>query len=182
MLIRFTVENFLSFMDSTEFSMVAGKMTRHNDHIVNKNGKRILKGAYVFGANASGKSNLIRAIKFAKDVVTEGIENIDCDKKYFRLNAINKTKPGVFQFEFYSGGHFYSYGFAISYLTSSIEEEWLYRIDDKDYCVFLRTKQEKKGSFVVTSDIKFKEKSKQDRFDIYVEDISSHKMAKIVFN
>ena len=141
MLIRFTVENFLSFKDSTEFSMVAGKMTRHNNHIVSKNGKRILKGAYVFGANASGKSNLIRAIEFAKDVVTEGLEKVNCDKKYFRLQNINREKPGVFQFDFYSGGHFYSYGFAISYLTYSIEEEWLYRIDDKGVLCFFKNKR-----------------------------------------
>lgn len=181
MLIRFAVENFLSFKDSTEFSMIAGKMTRHNNHIVTKKGKRILKGAYVFGANASGKSNLIRAIEFAKDIVTEGIENINCDKKYFRLQSINRGQPGVFQFDFYSGGHFYSYGFAISYLTSSIGEEWLYRIDDKEFCVFLRSKQENKNSFVVTSDIKFKEKSQQDRFAVYIEDIASLKMEKTLF-
>lgn len=181
MLIRFAVENFLSFKDLTEFSMIAGKITRHNNHIVTKKGKRILKGAYVFGANASGKSNLIRAIEFAKDIVTEGLENINCDKKYFRLQHINRAQPGVFQFDFYSGGQFYSYGFAISYLTSSIEEEWLYRIEDKDFCVFLRSKQENKNSFIVTSDIKFKKKSQQDRFAVYIEDIASPKMEKTLF-
>lgn len=181
MLIRFAVENFLSFKDSTEFSMIAGKMTRHDNHIVTKKGKRILKGAYVFGANASGKSNLIRAIEFAKDIVIDGIENVNCDKKYFRLQSINRTQPGVFQFDFYSGGHFYSYGFAVSYVTSSIEEEWLYRIDDKELCVFLRSKQENKSSFVVASDIKFKEKSQQDRFSVYIEDISNPKMDKTLF-
>lgn len=161
--------------------MIAGKMTRHNNHFVTKKRKRILKGAYVFGANASGKSNLIRAIEFSKDIVIDGIENVNCDKKYFRLQSINRAQPGVFQFDFYSGGNFYSYGFAISYITSSIEEEWLYRIDDKEFCVFLRSKQDNKNSFVVTSDIKFKEKSQQDRFAVYIEDIASPKMEKTLF-
>ena len=51
----------------------------------------------------------------------------------------------------------------------------------KEYCVFLRTKEDNKNSFAVTSDIKFKKKSKQDRFSVYVDDISSIKMAKTLF-
>ena len=61
MLLRFAVENFKSFRDSTQFSMAAGKITRHGDHIAEICGKRILKGGFLFGANASGKSNLIQA-------------------------------------------------------------------------------------------------------------------------
>ena len=49
MLIRFSVENFLSFKGLTEFSMVAGKMTRHSGHIATCNNKRMLKGAFIFG-------------------------------------------------------------------------------------------------------------------------------------
>ena len=74
MLVRFSVENFLSFKNLTEFSMVAGKMTRHSGHIAVCNHKRLLKGAFIFGANASGKTNLIRAISFARNIVLNGIE------------------------------------------------------------------------------------------------------------
>lgn len=55
MLIRFAVENFMSFKEMTEFSMIAGKITRHSNHIALCNSKRVLKGAFLFGANASGK-------------------------------------------------------------------------------------------------------------------------------
>jgi len=137
MLIRFAVENFLSFKELTEFNMTAGKMTRHKDHIAVCNGKRILKGAYVFGANAGGKSNLIRAIAFAKSIIEDGLENTNCDKKYFRIDNSCKQKPSVFQFDIYSNGHFYSYGFAVSLISQRIEEEWLYQIDAGDKCIFL---------------------------------------------
>lgn len=181
MLVRFAVENFLSFKGETEFSMIAGKMTRHSSHIALCNDKRILKGAFIFGANASGKTNFIRAVSFAKNIVINGIESTNCDKKYFRIDATGKEKPGIFQFDIFSNGHFYSYGFAISYVSASIEEEWLYQIDDKEFCVFLRSKDADKESFALSSDLKFKEKSQQDRFSIYADDISSPKMKKTLF-
>ena len=60
MLIRFTVENFLSFKDEVEFSMVAGKTRRHkeayHDHIVRKRKTCVLlKTGVIFGPNAVGK-------------------------------------------------------------------------------------------------------------------------------
>lgn len=114
MLIRFAVENFMSFKEMTEFSMIAGKITRHSNHIALCNSKRVLKGAFLFGANASGKTNLIRAVDFARDIITQGLESTNCDKKYFRINSAYKNRPGVFQFDIFAGGHFYSYGFALS--------------------------------------------------------------------
>ena len=158
MLVRFSVENFLSFKNLTEFSMVAGKMTRHSGHIAVCNHKRLLKGAFIFGANASGKTNLIRAISFARNIVLNGIERTNCDKKFFRIDEDCKDNPGVFQFDIFSQGHFYSYGFAISY-AAAVEEEWLYQIDNpnKEFCVFLRSKQENDETFTISSDIQFKD-------------------------
>lgn len=91
MLIRFSVENFLSFKGLTEFSMVAGKMTRHSGHIATCNNKRMLKGAFIFGANASGKTNLIRAIAFAKNIVLNGIEILIVTKNIFELTGAIKS-------------------------------------------------------------------------------------------
>jgi len=181
LLIRFAVENFMSFRDSTEFSMVAGKMTRHHSHVANCNGKRILKGSYIFGANAGGKSNLIRAIAFARDIVTNGLENTNCDKKYFRIDSNYKNSPSVFQFDLFAEGHFYSYGFALSLLNRVIEEEWLYQIDDQDRCIFLRSRLEDNDSYVVSSDLRFSSSPQSVRFDVYKEDISKEKMSKKLF-
>lgn len=182
MIVRFVVENFLSFKDVTEFSMIAGKMTRHSNHIAFCKDKRILKGSYIFGANASGKTNLMRAMAYAKSIITQGLENTNTEKKYFRIDASYKDKPGVFQFDIFAGGHFYSYGFAISYINSLIEEEWLYRIDDdKEFCVFLRSKLDDSDDYSFSSDIKFKNKAQRDRFNVYSTDISTAKMKKTLF-
>ena len=61
MLIRFFVENFLSLKDEVEFSMVAGRSRKHPNHVVRVRDLRLLKTGVIFGANASGKTNLIKA-------------------------------------------------------------------------------------------------------------------------
>ena len=56
MLIRFTLENFLSFKDRTIFSMIPGKGTLKQNHKTKPlKGLSTLKTAVIFGANASGK-------------------------------------------------------------------------------------------------------------------------------
>ncbi len=115
MLIRFSVENYLSFNKRQVFSMAAGKHTRHKSHLMVVNGKRMLKGAVLYGANAAGKSNLIKAISFGKQVVLRGISNTNTINSHFRIDATAINRPGVFQYDIVSKGHFYSYGFAISY-------------------------------------------------------------------
>lgn len=75
MLIRFSVENFLSFNQRQVFSMAAGKHTRHKEQLVVVNGKRVLKAGLVYGANAAGKSNLIKAVNFGKNIALGGVKS-----------------------------------------------------------------------------------------------------------
>ena len=181
MLIRFAVENFLSFREMTELSMIAGRVQKHSNHVIKCQNKRVLKGAYIFGANASGKSNLIRAVDFARNIVILGLNSTNCSKKYFRVDSSYQNKPGVFQFDLFSGHYFYSYGFAISYLDQAIEEEWLYRIDDnKEFCIFLRSRTSD-GQFYVSSDLNFQDKVQKERFDVYKSDIIAPKMRNTLF-
>ena len=182
MLIRFAVENFLSFKENTQFSMMAGKATRHSSHVAMCGNRRILKGSFLFGANASGKTNFIRAVAFARKIVLVGLENTNCDKKYFRLDGACRNRPGIFQFDLFSNGHFYSYGFAISYTApAAIEEEWLYRLDGGESCVFLRSRDEKSGAPSLLSELQFKNKSQKSRFSVYKDDILNPRMNQTLF-
>ena len=172
MLIRFVVENFLSFKDRTEFYMSAGSTLRHRSHVVTEQGQRILKGSFLFGANAGGKSNFLKAVQFARDIVRSdtGLKNIDCDNKHFRVDSAYKTKPGVFQFDFTTDGKMYSYGFAVSYTAASVEEEWLYRIDgDKETCIFERERADDNRAFEIKSQYPFKDEKNEARFDFMKE-------------
>lgn len=70
MLINLTIENFLSFDAPVSFSMEAGRKTsRHENHISNVNGISVLRGAAIYGANASGKSNVLKAVDLFRQML-----------------------------------------------------------------------------------------------------------------
>jgi len=131
MLIRYFVDNFLSFNDQTEFSMIPGRSRLLSHHIV-KGKKRsdinILNSAIIYGANASGKSNLIKSIDFAKKLIVWGTEPSEqIPLKKFRLDLKSIDRPSKFQFDFKYKGKYYSYGFKLD--INRIYEEWLYKIN-----------------------------------------------------
>lgn len=131
MLIRFTVENFLSFKERVSFSMLPGKGTLKKEHkSLAVKGVRVLKVGVVFGANASGKSNLIKAIAYGKKLVTEGCAPgmpLDCPK--YRLDVDSISEGTRIEYEIQAGQKNYAYGFILNH--GKIEEEWLYEISKK---------------------------------------------------
>ena len=69
MLIRFTTENFLSFNELVDFNLIASEEKQHQHHVIKGRTDQdspLLKTSILYGANASGKSNLIRAMAFAQ--------------------------------------------------------------------------------------------------------------------
>lgn len=115
MLIRFMVENFLSFKDEVEFSMVAGESDEHPDHVHKVCDMRILKTGVIFGANASGKTNLIKAMSFAQNFIASGSLNSDyVALTPFLLDAASPQKPSRFLFEIQCGiGQSFEYIFEL---------------------------------------------------------------------
>lgn len=174
MLVRFAVTNFKSFKEQAVFSMAAGKFTRHPSHIRERGGKRLLTGAFLFGANAGGKSNFVQAAAFARDAALTGLRAAECDKKFFRLDPRCRNRPGVFQFDLFENGSFYSYGFAVSYAEARVVEEWLYVLGGREKCVFHRRGE--KGASRVDSDLDFGDPAQKRRFDVYREDMGSARM------
>ena len=130
MLIRFFVENFLSFKDEVEFSMVAGRTRKHRDHIITtgkRNDIRLLKTGVIYGANASGKSNLIKAIAFAQNFVTQGTLNTEyISLAPFLFDSVTANKPSTFRFEIKCETRSYIYGFAVD--RKQVHSEELYEI------------------------------------------------------
>lgn len=171
MLIRFAVENYNSFKEQQVFNMVAGKQTRHSSHCLSVNGKRLLKSSFFFGANASGKSNFVRAIDFVRRVTLFGVESIKYNDRFFRIDSSCKERPGLFQIDFIADDIVFSYGFAINYLTHEFTAEWLYRIDspNSETCVF-----EREGASIDTK-YNFSNDSKT-RFNIYCEDLKASEL------
>ena len=96
MLMRFSVENFMSFKQQQVFSMAAGKGSRHPSHVVLANNNRLLKSSFIFGANAAGKSNFIHAVDFMRRIVISGDAKRGTSRdKYFRIDPECSKMPGV---------------------------------------------------------------------------------------
>ena len=167
MLIRFSVENYRSFNERQVFSMAAGKHTRHKEQLIVTNGKRLLKAGVIFGANAAGKSNLVKAINIGKNIALRGVKSIM--NRHFRIDPMAINRPGIFQYDFVSNGHIYSYGFAISYSKAIFLSEWLYLCDDKEVCIFDRTVGEK-----IVTELNFTNGEDEQRFNIYADDVKDN--------
>ena len=147
MLLEFTVENYLSFKDKTVFSMIA---TKNNEKIdeqtVTINSKlSVLKNAAIYGANASGKSNLLKAIQFMKHFVINSSKEsqqgdvIKADS--FKFNTESEKKPSVFEVVFLYDSIVYRYGFEV--IPEKVVSEWLFaRYTARETQLFVRNEQD----------------------------------------
>ena len=162
MLVRFTVENFMSFMDEVEFSMVPGKTRIHKDHIyVDEQRKdiRLLKSSVLYGANASGKTNLIKAMDFAQELIIEGTRaNQDIQIIPFLLDNEYISKPSRFSFEIKVGVKSYTYRFAVD--SNRVHSESLVEIRPaSERLIFERITDAEGQTEVIPGRIPFKTKN-----------------------
>lgn len=164
MLIRFKVGNFLSFDEPQELSMISGETRSHPNHIHEFDDVNILKTSAIYGANASGKSNLIKAFKESKQMITLGVA-IRANR-YFRSSQKNKNEPSYFEFEFKTDGKNYSYGFEFLLSKQKIESEWLYELksEEANKIFFQRTGNKIDHTF---------EGDDKTRMDIYAKDMEN---------
>lgn len=144
MLIRFNVKNFLSFDSdeygkSEEFSMIAGKVRSKKEHIYDDGRLKLLKFAAVYGANASGKSNLVRALDFMKNTVQKGLPD-GYTGKYCKIHKKNKDIPSYFEIEVKLGDKYYAYGYEVLLSKGEFQSEWLIELtsDNKEKLIFER--------------------------------------------
>lgn len=128
MLIRFTIENFLSFREKQVFSMIPGKGSLKSHHKSSpKKGVSVLKTGVIFGANASGKSNLIKAIDFGRKTVLTGTKPEQLiSTNFYKLDKKFLSKPTYIEYEIQHKGKNYAYGFILN--AKEIIDEWLFEI------------------------------------------------------
>ncbi|MEL1246356.1 AAA family ATPase [Flavobacterium sp. DGU11] len=135
MLIRFTVSNFMSFKDETEFNMLpaSGNGSRKlKNHIhTTDSGIEVLRTAAIYGANAAGKSNLVSAISYLKNIVFGDEAILMPQSKRFRIDKNYKNKPTTFRIEYTFKNNHFDYGIEIS--KGKIQQEWLYLIKSVAY-------------------------------------------------
>nr|QJB94360.1 ATP-binding protein [Salmonella enterica subsp. enterica serovar Typhimurium] len=80
MMVNFSLSNAFSFMEAQNMSMLAVSSSKDDinlANVVSVRDERILKSALIFGANASGKSNLMKTISLMKDIVLHSVQAIE---------------------------------------------------------------------------------------------------------
>ena len=140
MLLQFTVENFLSFRDAATLSMLAADDVEHAEQQIGQGpgGRKVLRCAAIYGANASGKSNLIRALDFALGLVRDGTKSTArIGTRPFKLDSAKRSAPSRFQFELGERNIHYSYGFEVT--QEKVQSEWLFLTEGgNERCFFRR--------------------------------------------
>ncbi len=116
MLIEFSVKNFLSFKDKVTLSMEKGNGNENLDNIISNNNIDLLKTTAIYGANASGKSNILKAFTCAILMVRNS-SLIPVGEKWnfikpFLFDEVSKNKPSEFEFIFIVNDIKYRYFFS----------------------------------------------------------------------
>lgn len=133
MLIEFAVTNYRSIKDEARLSLVAGTGMEHRETNVMKPALAspsrppdVLRSAAIYGANAAGKSNLLRAMDTMKKVVANTSRNIDAPLHLepFAFDKRNRSQPTTFEVICLVDGVRYQYGFSAT--RKAIHDEWLY--------------------------------------------------------
>ena len=169
MLVNISVSNFRSFKEKTTFSMKAGKSRAFTERMVNTAKTRVLKFKAIYGANSSGKSNIVLALDFMRAAVLNGVPG-NASNDYCRLGEENPQKPSSFEMNVIFDNVYYTYGFEILLSEGKFLKEWLYeRKGVKDNVLFDR--DVKKGEY----DLSFYRSSKSlfDRLCIYADDVKN---------
>lgn len=141
MLIGFTFKNFMSFYDESTFSMRSSGDTKFRElNTFPTVGGDLTKSAFIFGANASGKTNFIRAIACMGTIILADLSwqsTLISNVLPFMFSKTSKQMPSSFEVAFIANGTQYEYGFEL--LGGEVQKEYLYRKEKRKTEVFVRT-------------------------------------------
>ncbi len=157
MLVNFRFKNFRSFYNDTELSLETTKdvdMREINtffvdEKIMPKDANELLKSAVLFGGNASGKSNVIKALAYMKNVIVLSASQLPIvqQNETFAFYENAAYQDSLFEVEFIYNRTFYKYGFILN--SGAVKEEWLERRVERLSTVF---KRNTKGIEIVGAD------------------------------
>jgi AAA15 family ATPase/GTPase len=138
MLIRIVAKNLFSFKEETEFNLFPNKTQRLSHHKVKKNDFDILRLSAIYGANGSGKSNLIKVVSLLESMIVDEGKLLPYKDFEFKLKEENSNKePSSIGIEFFVREKFYYY--SISFKDGIIFNEYLAESKkEKDILIFER--------------------------------------------
>ena len=162
MLIEFRVKNFYSIQDEQILSLVSSSQKQHPNNTFQAENQNIqlLKSVAIYGPNAAGKSNVVKALRIMKEIVLKSATTQRGEQlplKPFLLGKKEKNekdKPCEFEVSFISNATRYRYGFSAT--NERIIEEWLFAYPNgRAQQWFLRTYDETKDEYVYEFGAKF---------------------------
>jgi len=129
MLIRFGCSNYKSIYGYQELLFTASSLKDPQADLINTSAlpDAILPSIAIYGANASGKTNMIEALKFFIEFIRNSYRKAETSgikRPVFKLNADAKDETSDFDIDFVLGGIHYHYGFKIN--DKAVMEEWLF--------------------------------------------------------
>lgn len=145
MIIRFSVANWMSFRERASFSMIATKGRQHQEHIskLTKYKARILPVGFLYGGNASGKSNFCKALSFMKKLVMEAKRPSGnfIPLEPFLLDNSSFEQPSYFEIEILVNEVIYEFSFSLT--KQAIIEEKLVKINKTNEATLYHRQNEK---------------------------------------
>ncbi len=128
MLLRFRAQNHLSIGSAQELSFIASKLKDSPDHLLPYRKTSVLPAIGLYGANASGKSNLLSALSFFVEEIahsqTRRSAGDAIPRQPFLLSPATAAAPSAFDCDVVLDGVRYHYGFSVD--DDQVREEWLY--------------------------------------------------------
>jgi len=148
MLVKFTVENYLSIKNRTSIDLTATSLTElrsSNLYATPLKNLTLLKSMVIYGANSNGKSNLFKAINFARKFIVNSSKDSQSDEPIeiqpFCLSTETIDEPSFFELVFLHDTVKYRYGFEVD--DEQVQKEWLYATTkSKEQLLFERDFQE----------------------------------------
>ena len=134
MILEFCVTNYMSIKDDLKLSFIATSLKEStvepNDLFpVGDTGISLVRSAVIYGANASGKSNVLKAFDFFKRFIISSFKDSQAGEaievENFRLNATTAVEPTTMEATFTDGDFIYRYGFEVD--NKAVRVEWLYK-------------------------------------------------------
>lgn len=185
MLLEFSVSNYLSFKEKNTLSLYATAVKEFADtNVVDVSRYQVLKGAVVYGANSSGKSNLIRAMSTMRRMVLQSFERsstAELNITPFLLNTGTEEDPSFFEVLFLINDTRYRYGFEVDNI--SVKSEWLFEAKKHtEKPLFIRENDgiEVMKSFTEGKDLE--EKTRDNALFLAVVDQFNGKTAKAIMS
>lgn len=181
MLIQFSVENYLSIKDKVVLSLLSSRDNEHPEHLIADGNKNYLKSAVIYGANASGKSNVLNAFWFMVNyVLTSHNQQLHktIARSPFKFDPETPARPSSFEVIFTTEGVRYAYGFSVT--DKAVTEEYLYYYPNGRQALIFERKNTKDFRFTVDVDEQNTLKERTSANKLYLSVASNWSYAKVI--